>query len=231
MTTHEPDEGITLDDFDFDTWLEAGTVATRTVEIHNDPALLGEYEALEAELEQAEKDWARSGGDQTLDAIDPRPAIVARLEALWERWEAAKATWTVRALSGDEVDDSFEPDKGGIPVPPQPVPPLDKAGQKAREDYARKFTRWAKDNEQAKRERRLVLISWAVTRIEARGRVSKRTAGAPPIVTVEQLRAMRARPHGEQWIIRLHKGIEDAMESDRDVPRPTSPVRSTSDED
>lgn len=228
-TLDDQDETLTLEAFDFDEWLETATVARRQVTIYNNPALFEEYQALQAELDAADKAAATAGGDEALDASDPRPELFARMEDLYERWQASKSVWTVRALSGDEVEDSFEPEKGGIAVPPQPVPPLDKAGEKAREAYARRFTAWSKANTQAQRERRLVMIAWAVLKVEAPGRVSERRVDGPPIVTVEQLRAMRSRPHGEQWIARLYQAVDDATKDNPEIPRPTSPGRSTSD--
>ncbi|MCV2395921.1 hypothetical protein OEB99_16520 [Actinotalea sp. M2MS4P-6] len=229
MTDTTPDETLTPEVFDFDEWLATSTVARRQVMIYNDPALLEESEALQAQLAAAETAAAADAGDQAMDAIDPRPGILARMEELYERWEASKTTWTVRALAEDEVEDSFEPDKGGIAVPRQPVPPLEKAGQKARDDYTRKYVEWSKANTRAQRERRLVLIAAAVTKIEAPGRVLEREAGAPPVVTVDQLRALRERPHGEQWVAKLYHAVDEATHGDREVPRPTLPGRSTSD--
>lgn len=227
--TLDPDETLTLEAFDFDEWLETATVARRQVTIYNNPALFEEYQTLQAELDAADKAAASAAGDEALDESDPRPEIVTRMEDLYERWQASKAVWTVRALSGDEVEGTFEPDRGGIPVPTQPVPPLEKAGQKAREAYARRYTEWSKANSQAQRERRLVMIAAAVVKVEAPGRVSERDPDGSPIVTVEQLRALRSRPHGEQWIARLYQAVEAATQGDQEVPRPTSPGRSTSD--
>jgi hypothetical protein len=232
-------ENITPEDFDLMAWIASGTVATRTVDIFNRPDMVAEYEALEAEYAEAEKAAARAGDDAPLSAVDPRPDIEARMAEWRERWEASKATWTVRALSHDEIENTFEPKTGGVSSPPQPVPPPAQAGKKAAEDYAEKVTKWARTVHEADRERTLHLIAAAVTAVEStRGRL-ERDPGEPPIVTVEALRTLRDRPHGDTWVGMIPSGkgqrvtgklataVMAATEGDVAVPRPTSPGRST----
>src|SRR5665647_481743 len=144
-------------------WIQSGTVATRQVTIYNNPALAAEYEALEAEMKAAEQDIEDAAGDAPMSARDPREDIRARMADLYARWEASKSTWTVRALSDDDIDDTYEQDKGGVPSPKQPVPPLPQAGKKALEDHAEKVTKWAKAVHEADRERTLHIIAAAVT--------------------------------------------------------------------
>jgi hypothetical protein len=224
----EHDETITPDDFDLMAWIVSGTVATRTVEIHNNPALAEEFDALEAEMKAAERDVAALGEDRPMSWTDPRPEIEDRMAELWERWEASKTTWTVRALSHDEIEATFD----AVPSPKQPVAPLPAAGKKAAEDHAEKMSKWARALHEADRERTLHIIAAAVTSVESvRGRADS--------VTVEALRALRDRPHGDAWVGhipstkgarmsgKLASAVMAATEGDVAVPRPTSPVRST----
>lgn len=232
MTTNptpEPDETIPAD-FDFMAWLTSGTVATRTVEIHNDPALVAEFEALDRELKAVERKYARAGGDAPLDEDDPRPAILARMEELADRWDASKSLWTVRALSDDEVQATFDPEQGGIAVPRQPLPPLPAQGDKARERFVEKFADWERRNEAANKARRLLIIAAALESIESPQGRRERVDGQPA-VTLDELRAMAARPHGETWITKLDKAVTAATKEDGEVPRPTSPGRSTTTQD
>lgn len=214
----ENEQTTVPDDFDLMEWIESGTVARRKVTIYNNPALVEEYEALEAELAAAEKAIEESGGDAPMDSADPREGIVARMEALYERWEASKATWTVRALSREDVDACFE----AVPAPKMPVPPMDKAGQKAQDRFAEKVAEYTKAKAETDDERKLHMIAAAVVGVETpRGNVES--------VTVEQVRALRDRPHGQQWVDRLYAAVEAATEGDVQIPRPTLPGRSTSD--
>lgn len=225
---NEHDETITPDDFDLMTWIQSGTVATRTVEINNNPALAAEAEALEAEMAAAEAEVGEMGEDRPMSWVDPRPDIEARMADLYERWEASKTTWTVRALAHDEIEKAFE----AVPSPKQPVAPLPQAGKKAAEEHAEKLTAWGKALHEADRERTLHIIAAAVVSVESqRGRAEG--------VTVEALRALRDRPHGDSWVghIPSTKGsrisgklagaVMAATEGDVAVPRPTSPGRST----
>lgn len=231
MSTDEH-ENITADTFDLMAWIQSGTVATRQVTIYNNPALAAEYEALEAEMKAAEQDIEDAAGDAPMSARDPREDIRARMADLYARWEASKSTWTVRALSDDDIDDTYEQDKGGVPTPKQPVAPLPQAGKKALEDHAEKVSKWAKAVHEADRERTLHLIAKAVTSVEtARGTVDG--------VSVDQVRSLRDRPHGPQWVGLIPSGrgqritgklataVMAATEADVEVPRPTSPERST----
>jgi len=234
-------EDITDEAFDLMAWIESGTVATRQVTIHNDPALAVEFEALEAEYAAAEKAAAATAGDVPISSVapDPRPGIEARMTDLYARWDASAATWTVRALAHEDVEATFDADKGGIGHPKQPTPPAANAPEKLRERYAERLMDWARAVSEADRERTLHIIVAAVTAIETpKGRI-EREPGGDPIVTVDVLRALRDRPHGEQWVGvipttqgqkitgLLARAVMKATESDVDVPRPPLPGRST----
>jgi len=224
-------ENITPDAFDLMAWIESGTVATRQVVIHNNPAMLVEYEALEAEYTAADKAAADAGGDAPMSAVDPHRDIDKRMKAWRKRWEASQATWTVRALDYDDIDATCDPERGGVADPKRPVPPPEKAGQKAAERFMEKVNVWTKGKAAAERERRLYIVSAAVTAIEtSKGRL-EREPGGEPIATVEAVRALRDRPHGEKWVQKLYGAVNAAMESDVEVPRPTSPERSTTTQD
>lgn len=231
MSTEEH-ENITAETFDLMAWIQSGTVATRQVTIYNNPALAAEYETLEAEMVAAEKTVEDAAGDAPMSAHDPREDIRARMEDLYARWEASKSTWTVRALSDDDIEATYDAQLGGVPSPKQPVPPLPQAGKKALEDHGEKVTKWAKAVHEADRERTLHLIAKAVTSVEtARGSVDG--------VSVDEVRSLRDRPHGPQWVGLIPSGrgqritgklamaVMAATEADVEVPRPTSPERST----
>ena len=219
MSSTDDTAGVTEDTFDLMDWIESGTVARRQVVIHNNPALADEFTALEDQLAEAEKTTKDASGDAPMSQDDPRDAIRAQMEALWERWEASKATWTVRALSQDDVEATYEPETG-IPAPKAPIAPPEKAGDRARERFMEQVKAFTIAKTDADRDRRLYLIAAAVVSVET-------TRGVATSVTVPQLKALRARPHGQQWVDKIYAAVEAATQGDVEIPRPTSPGRST----
>lgn len=218
MTTNPEPIGVSADDFDLMDWFATGTIARRKVVIHNDPALVEQYQELEAQLAAAEKTYGADGAaERSLDEADPRPRLLEQMTALYERWEASKATWTVRALSQDDVEATFD----AVPVPKAPLPPLEKAGVKAQERFVEKVNEHAAAKAAAEGERQLHLIAASVESIET-------AAGAASGVTVDQLRSLRSRPHGAQWVRKLWQAVNAATEGDVDIPRPSSREGSTS---
>lgn len=217
----EPTDGINEAEFDLMDWIESGTVARRQVVIHNNPALADQFAELEAQLAAAEKNTKDAGADGPLSEADPREEILADMEALWEKWEASKAVWTVRAVSQDDVEASFDEERGGVHAPKAPMPPPEKAGERARERFMGAVHLFNVAKAKADRDRKLCIISTAVVSVET-------PRGIATSVSVEQLRALRDRPHGEQWIDKLYAGVNAATAGDVEIPRPTSPERSTS---
>lgn len=226
MSTDNIDDDTTP--LDLVAWIESGTVATRTVKIHNNPALVAEAEALQAELAAAEKAIAQAGGDGPLGKADPRPGIEKRMRAVSKAWDESCAEWTVRALAYDDIEALYDT----VPHPKQPTPPPAAAGDKAREKYADRMTAWGKAVAAADRERTLHYIATAVIAVETpKGRIEHETGG-PRIVTVDELRALRDRPHGDQWVGliptgagqrvtgRLARAVMEATEGDQEIPRP-----------
>lgn len=218
MTTAEH-ENITPEAFDLMDWIASGTVGRRQVTIYNDVAAGKRLVEIQARLnELAPVDDRDEDGDQPLSAS--APPEVAELEAeaadLLDRLDASKAVWTVRAVSKDDVDATFDE----VPAPRRPVPSQETT-EKARKREEDAFNTWVRASNEANQERRLHLISRAVVSIET-------VRGAADGATVDQLRAMQSRPHGAQWVDQLHAAVEAATEVEPDVPRPTLPGRSMS---
>ncbi|WP_344250964.1 hypothetical protein, partial [Isoptericola hypogeus] len=126
-----------------------------------------------------------------------------------------KAVWTVRAVSRDEVHASYEE----LPDPKMPVPPKDGAAQRLHDEFGNRVQEYTRAKAKADEDRKLVLLAVAVVGIET-------SRGNTDYVTVEQLRALRSRPHGQQWITLLYGAMEAATENDVEIPRPTSNGRS-----
>lgn len=211
--------GLTDETFDLMDWIESGTVGRRQVTIYNDVEAGKRLQDVHARLGELGATEGPEDGPLE-DAGSPEvAALLAEADELLGRLEASKAVWTVRAVSTDDVEATFSAD-GGVPEPKKPVPPPAAAGKKAAEDFVDRVNEWNKAVEAADARRRLFLIARAVVEVETpRGTV----AGA----SVEALEALSHRPHGRQWIDRLYAAVDAATDADVEVPRPTSPERST----
>lgn len=217
---HTPGPALEEADFDLMDWIETGTIARRTVVVHNDPAAADRFLELEKRLAELGFD----DEDDLADAPLGSPSVSSEVDAirrehaeLYARWEASRATWTVRAVSEEEVEAIV----AAIPAPKMPVPPLEKAGRAAHEAYYQKVAEYTEAKKKFDDEVNLAIIARAVEKVET-------AQGTARGVTVDQLRKLKARPHGAQWIDRLRDAVSAATEGDVDVPRPTSPGASTS---
>jgi hypothetical protein len=215
-----PENGLALaeDDFDLDEWLSTGTLAKRAVEIYNDPALVAEYDILSQRLAAAQA--ADPAGAEETMAGGPTTDILYAMAELHAKWEASKATWTVRALTEDEIRAIVDahPD----PVIPEIIRAAKKPGEVWNDEQIAAGAAHLEAREAVMTERNIAMIALAVTEV--------RTAkGARRSVTVEQVRRLRARPHGKAQTNRLVQAVESATSGEVEVPRPTLPGRSASD--
>lgn len=189
--------------FDLLDWIERGTAARRTVVIYNDPALVAEYEELERQLRTAET----GSGEHGLGESSPVQHIEAQMAALWERWEASKATWTVQALA----DDTIREIAAAHPLPDDPSAPADDADAETVAAYEAAIAarRAASD------ERNFAMIAAAVVSVETQ-------RGTVTAVPVEAIRALRRRPHGAVQTEMLLRAVRAATAGDVEIPAPKS---------
>lgn len=87
------------DNLDFDAWLAGASITTTSVDILQNPALLGEYEAW---LRRYQRAKAIDPGEYSMGEANPIAALEAEGEALLGRIEESRSTWHVRALTGDD---------------------------------------------------------------------------------------------------------------------------------
>lgn len=216
----KPDEtatGVTEETFDFLEWLDTGTIARRQVVIYNDHATFEEYVKVQERLDElghtdepAEstkpKDGPLSGDPAAGEIAD----LLVQRDELLERLDRSKATWTVRAISQPEMESTFDV----VPVPKQPMPPKDNAPAAVQEKWLDKLREYQLAAAKATDDRNLAILAIAVVGVEtARGSVDH--------VTFEQLKAMRSKPHGAQWIERLRAAVDAATTEDAAPPLPS----------
>lgn len=198
--------------FNLDQWIETGTTANEQVVIYANRALAGEYTALERRLAALE-----DAGDESIENGAEQAALLRKMEDLYERWQASKATWTVRALSDEEVRAVYDKH----PTPKAPQKPADDAPAEVKQAWQGAMEMHLRALTLATDERNLAYVEAAVTRVET-------TLGAVAVVTIDQLRRMRNRPHGSQDLNRLIEAVNRVTQGDVEVPRPTSPGSSRS---
>jgi hypothetical protein len=193
------------EDFDLLEFIDSGTIARREVVIYTDHEAAARCHEIAAEPDAGPEE---SLGETTSDAE----------AAEWlERLMASKMTWTVRALSSDEIERAMDE----VKPPAMPVPPNNNAPRQVHEQWAEQVREYNVAKAKADADRRLVLISYAVLGVEtARGTLAA--------VDVDTLRGLRAKPHGQGWIDKLYAAVDEASSEDVEPPVPTSPGRSTS---
>lgn len=221
--------------FSLDDWIESGTVAQRTVELHNDRAIPDRL----AQLEKRRRIAAAVAEQTSEAAVTDVPEVAeidAEMEALYAEWEASKETWVVRALSTDEIRALQK----AHPAPEGPAPLSKKATAAAKTAHAQKSEAWTKEALRVRDEADLHYLTWALLRIET----SKGTASAQgtpldvdgalnedfvPAATVDQLKALRSRPGRQNDVTKLLEAAVDATRADVEVPAPFSQRTSRTD--
>lgn len=199
----------TIDQFDIFEWIQSGTVAQRTVVIYNDPAVAVEFEALERRLQAVEP--LVEGADREMGAPNEAAQIEAEMAALYDRWQASKAVWTVQALPEEKIREVAE----AHPTPQQPPTPPPGADEATKAAHRAAVEEWAPKFQEARQMLDLALLSAAVVKVET----PRGTASSVPL---EALIAMRARPHGPAQIRRLVEAFNEATRGDVEIPAPKS---------
>ena len=207
--------GVT-EDFDLLAFVATGTIARREVVIYNDHEAARECQRLQEAIDAADDEDPKTDGPLGGD-FQSKAELEAEAASWLERLQASKMTWTVRALSAEEIDRAYE----AVPDPKMPTPPKDGAAQGLKDRFTERWVAYQVDVEKAKADRRLVLIAAAVESIET-------PAGVSGAITAETLRSLRGKPHGQGWIDRLWAAVDEASSEEVEPPVPTSPGRSTS---
>lgn len=197
----------------FESWLESGTIRRVTVTLYNDPTL----EADIAELEQRRAELEETGAERMLDEPSGLAQLARDEEALLERLEASKSTWTVKAI----LDTEFDKANAAHPEPEAPRTLPLAAPKKAKEQWVRDRDAYVQASAEAERERRLMLIAAAVERVET-------WRGTAHGITVEQLRKMLTggeqnaewAAYGAYRIKVLWEAVKEARRGDVKVPAP-----------
>lgn len=210
-------------DFDILDWINTGTVARRTVVVYNKPDLISELARVDAELDEA--GWTDETGVKPKDgplSDAPVPvdvdALLARRTEIEDALVASRSEWTVRALGTDEVDSTYT----SLPEPVAPPQVPGSAPQVQRDAWSHRLQTYQMKKAQADADRKLMHLAIAVESIET-------PRGVAHGITVEQLKALRARPHGKTTIDLLYKALNEATGADVEIPRPTSPRPHTTD--
>lgn len=227
MSTEQTPENLTEDAFDLLDYINSGTVAKRQVVLYSDDdagrELGAALEALKALGVDPDDPYGERVNDRTPkdgpldeDADADVDELVAAAEAARDRLEASKSTWTVRAISQDEIREAMK----SVQKPKAPTPPKEGAPERLREQYLVRLQEYREGLDQAQADEQLAMTAVAVVGVETQ-------RGSTDSASVDQLRALRTRAGGILWLNKLWAAVEDAQKSDPAVPAFTSHGRST----
>lgn len=185
----------------FGEWLESGTIKRREVPLYADAAIMDEMVALDARIQQveAQEKRDRENGDRTFADKSMLEELQAEAEALWERYEASKSVWHVRATTPAERDEAFEM----FPEEDAPVLPRGSVSEAAKRAWEKARDEWKVRALKSNNERKLLLLSKAVEKVEIGGNTITS-------VSVDDLRAMRGGAYGTERIDMLWRAVDEA---------------------
>lgn len=224
--TNDLGEGITADEFD--QWLMGAGLPHASVEILQNPALLGEWDDLQRRYERVKAIAQAEGG---ITDSDPTGELEAEAEDLLARLEASRTTLHLRALTPDDLDAilAAHPVKPGpkfdgkIPsVQPNPTELQAKAFLGMYASYEAQLNRWQEehaDEIDAHRQATMAAlqaqgaekVARSVVRIEQGGRIVAER------ITAEQVIALQKRIGDPQIKVILAK-IKEVSEGVPEVP-------------
>lgn len=189
----------------FDSWLNTGTVAQRSVEVYGRPDLFAEFESLDRQLSVARE--VEESGDKVLGASGAE-TIEQKMEDLYAEWQKSKTTWFIRALTAAEID-KIKDDCGF------PADLADDADEKAQKTYQK-----AADKANTKANHEMVARSLVKVQNPAGETVKESIKPAE----VAQLQARL----GDTQILRLVAAAMVAMTQEVSIPVPLSRKNSKS---
>lgn len=209
-------------------WVETGTVATGTVTLYGNATAVKKYADLEAKLKELEK--ADDDGE-TLSSGSAANRVRAEMERIAEDELVPSGTvWTLRALDDEEIRDIS--DSLDFPAPPvEPTIPRKSGNPAAKADYEVAMEKYRRDSvtflEQTAAktdERNLLFIQTAFVQAES-------PRGVQESVSIEGLKALRRRPHGQLQVQMLIDKITELTTQPLDitVPKSQTPSENTQD--
>lgn len=241
MTTTSPSPSR---GFDFDAWLDTGTVAQTTVHRYNDGAARIAYKEAAALLRTYQEDKARRAAagahvehaitdpnlQETIGADHLEVSIMdvitseeielqAAADEAWQALEASMETWTIRALNDEEIAHL----RRTFPAPEAPKAPGKGAKAPTKARYTKALQEWS-DTALERRDLANAALVSACTLAVATTGGENRAAGEYgtdtylPAVTVEQAqRLQRVDPDG---FTRLLNAAVNVRREDGEVEAP-----------
>lgn len=225
--TPEPQPADVDAAFDLNDWIQGISPTLRSVDIYGRTDLFGRYERLERELAIAEQ--VEQAAEASVTEGSEVARILREMEELYELQQRSKTTWYVQALDSTVI--KAISDAHPVPDPlPKPAEPAKNAPDPVKGKYRTELKAWEKKNRAHEEKRRaaadeqnLHLIAAAVVRIENHEGVT-----VAEQVTVDQLRALQAKPHGAMQTGALLQKAFEAKAGEPVIPAPFSHSRSGS---
>lgn len=199
----------TTPEIEFDEWLATGTVAKVEVPLYKDKDSLIRYREAAKLLREYRQMVAQDTGERSIGEDDDELELKAAAEEAWEQVEQSRETWTLRALSADEIkaiDAAYQ-------VSPMPRKLPDNAPAKSQTVQQNKMRAWADEAAAIRQAAAADTIVAAFVSIET-------SAGTVTSITAEQIQRMRALPGREPDITKLMAAITDATTNDEEPGTP-----------
>lgn len=215
--------------FDFDAWLDGASPTTTSVDILQNPSLLGKYEDWQRRYQRAKNLGSEELG---IGEVNPVTALEAEGEQLLTELEQSRAVWHVRGLTGDDdkairvAHPDPKPPAGFDEQPPKIVTAPTEAQAKAFsqgyeawqhrqqawvETHRAEIEKYGEDLEQVALARGAERISRAIVKVEQAGRI------VTTHITAEQALALPQRI-GEPQVAVLIAAIGRASTEVPEVP-------------
>ena len=216
---------------DLEAWLGGATVAESAVEVYQDGAAFGRYQAWEKEYERAAA-TAAVAPEGSLDDEDPLAELEAEGEALLERLRDTRSTWFLRALSSD--DEAAVNEAHPLPEPPatfaekppfmqnRPTETQAKAFLKAYEAWQARREQFAKEHEAeadayVKAATAAIIARGAEKIVRALSRIEVGGEVIATSITLEQAQSLPARL-GEVQVGKILEAIDAATNLEPELP-------------
>lgn len=213
--------------FDLDAWIDGVSAAQRSVPIYARPDLFGRYEEVQRQIAVLEQ--ATRGGEGSVTDQEELGALYTEREALYEKQRASKTTWYVQALDSDVIA-AINAEHPVPDLPVSPKEPAENAPQSVRDRHRaavkrhqEKVAKIAPKRAETSDARNIALIAAAIVRIADH---TDRTVATS--VTVEQLRALQAKPFGPIQLGSLLTASFQAKAGEPVIPAPFSPGKQES---
>lgn len=97
--------GLPADDFDLEAWIGGAKLPERACTVYSRPDLVGQYEALDADLRRLQSRDDDESADERLGTKSEPQRIAAQMDAIRREMDASARVFKFRSLAPGELDE------------------------------------------------------------------------------------------------------------------------------